>query len=283
MIVANTLDGNSIRVLSNEDPEKVGLSLELELEFSAKFYCGCQGIGNMEMSEMVTFVTDRWGHLGVPEIREAFRLAASGVLGEIDMSAYYGTFTGGLLGRILRMYDEFRKSQIIAKFQQGEVLGLPAPGSESAMDMWLKRVSLSMSGDRESMVVTVKDYEKLTELGLLNLTRDEKFDAWERAVLVVKGELQIKLLSRNVSDRLEGGGGLSAFRMAQIPGWLYSRIVDESQRIAARDWFLSAPSDSLTSLTARDEDERRGFTVEIVDEHGLTPSDYYHGVTYPNG
>ena len=30
--------------------------------------------------------------------------------------------------------------------------------------------------------------------------------------------------------------------------------------------------------TAREEDERRGFTVEIVDEHGLTPSDYYDGV-----
>ena len=35
--------------------------------------------------------------------------------------------------------------------------------------------------------------------------------------------------------------------------------------------------------TAREEDERRGFTVEIIDEHGLTPSDYYDGVTYPNG
>jgi len=35
--------------------------------------------------------------------------------------------------------------------------------------------------------------------------------------------------------------------------------------------------------TAREEDERRGFNVEVVDEHGLTPSDYYHGVTYPNG
>lgn len=30
-------------------------------------------------------------------------------------------------------------------------------------------------------------------------------------------------------------------------------------------------------------DERRGFNVEVIDEHGLTPSDYYAGVTYPNG
>ena len=35
--------------------------------------------------------------------------------------------------------------------------------------------------------------------------------------------------------------------------------------------------------TAREEDERRGFTVEEIDEHGLTPSDYYDGITYPNG
>lgn len=34
---------------------------------------------------------------------------------------------------------------------------------------------------------------------------------------------------------------------------------------------------------AREEDERRGFTVEVIDEHGLTSSDYYTGITYPNG
>jgi hypothetical protein len=34
---------------------------------------------------------------------------------------------------------------------------------------------------------------------------------------------------------------------------------------------------------AREEDERRGFSVEIVDENGLTDSDYYTGITYPNG
>jgi hypothetical protein len=35
--------------------------------------------------------------------------------------------------------------------------------------------------------------------------------------------------------------------------------------------------------TAREEDKRRGFTVEEVDEHGLTKSDYYNDITYPNG
>lgn len=35
--------------------------------------------------------------------------------------------------------------------------------------------------------------------------------------------------------------------------------------------------------TAREENDLRGFTVEVVDEHGLTPSDYYSGITYPNG
>ena len=35
--------------------------------------------------------------------------------------------------------------------------------------------------------------------------------------------------------------------------------------------------------TAREEDERRGFRVEDVDENGLTKNDYYTGITYPNG
>lgn len=34
--------------------------------------------------------------------------------------------------------------------------------------------------------------------------------------------------------------------------------------------------------TARDEDTRRGFIVEIFDEHGLTPSEYDHGINHSN-
>lgn len=35
--------------------------------------------------------------------------------------------------------------------------------------------------------------------------------------------------------------------------------------------------------TAISEDKRRGFFVEKIDEHGLTASDYYTGITQPNG
>lgn len=246
-LVASVLEGNSIRVLSKDDAAKVGLSLELELEFCAKFYCGCRGIEDMDMEEMVAFVTDRWGHLGVLEIREAFRLAASGTLGEIDMSAYYGTFTGGLLGRILRMYDSFRKSEIIARMKISDVSSLPTPSVESALDMWLKRVSVALSGDRSAMIVTVKDYENLVDLGLLCLSRDDKWRVWERSVEVIKGGLQVQLLSSVISDRLEARSGLEGFRDGQLPKWLYDRVVSESQRIAAREWFLSASLDSLQS------------------------------------
>lgn len=35
--------------------------------------------------------------------------------------------------------------------------------------------------------------------------------------------------------------------------------------------------------TAIQEDKRRGFFVEVVDENGLAESDYYTGISYPNG
>ena len=35
--------------------------------------------------------------------------------------------------------------------------------------------------------------------------------------------------------------------------------------------------------TAIQEDKRRGFFVEIVDETVSTESDYYTGISYPNG
>ena len=34
---------------------------------------------------------------------------------------------------------------------------------------------------------------------------------------------------------------------------------------------------------AREEDERRGFGVYEIDEHGLTALDYDDGIAYPNG
>ena len=33
--------------------------------------------------------------------------------------------------------------------------------------------------------------------------------------------------------------------------------------------------------TAREEDERRGFVIEIINEYELKPSNYYDDVTYP--
>jgi len=35
--------------------------------------------------------------------------------------------------------------------------------------------------------------------------------------------------------------------------------------------------------TAIAVDEGMGFKVEAVDEHGLTATEYDHGITYPNG
>ena len=31
------------------------------------------------------------------------------------------------------------------------------------------------------------------------------------------------------------------------------------------------------------EDFRRGFSVDVIDENGLSEADYYTGITYPNG
>lgn len=42
------------------------------------------------------------------------------------------------------------------------------------------------------------------------------------------------------------------------------------------------PFEFVYCQEAREEDTRRGFLVEEVDEHGLTKSDYYTGITIQN-
>ena len=72
--------GDNIRKSRKYDPVKTVVALSAELEFCAISYCGAAKTDDLVFDEVVSFVMDRFGHIGVNEIREAFRLEEVEVL-----------------------------------------------------------------------------------------------------------------------------------------------------------------------------------------------------------
>lgn len=83
--------------------------LSVVLTVSLVHYCGMQE-ENMDLAwtkEVYEFITKSFGDLGVNEVQEAFRLAASKVI-DVDISAYHGRLTLKTLGELLYAYKKFR-------------------------------------------------------------------------------------------------------------------------------------------------------------------------------
>lgn len=82
----------------------------MEVEYCADTYCACPNAGDATIEESVRFILTQFGYLNIGEIREAFRLAASGKI-QANLNAYHGQFSVRLLGEVLSNYADYR-SQI---------------------------------------------------------------------------------------------------------------------------------------------------------------------------
>ena len=203
----------SMRVDSKGGEQQEALvvaALGAELEHCAKIYCGARNTSSEVFEEATDFVLSRFGHLGVLEVREAFRLAASGALPGLDtdsIRAYYGEFTIISLGSILRAYNQYR-SDLVKEIRRLEVVAL-SEEDESSRIAWntstweSERISklLAMDFPRGDGLedsdlalpecafveyVTAYDYDFLFRRGELAPTSDEKRAAWDDAAVVVR-------------------------------------------------------------------------------------------------
>lgn len=119
-----------IRAMLVENEGHALALLAVELQTCAIQYTGCVKTDDLVFDECVEFIIERFAGLHIDEIRHAFRLAASGELGEIKLEAYFGTFTVAMLGRILTAYEQYRKKIVAdvmeanrkAGFAQAQIL-----------------------------------------------------------------------------------------------------------------------------------------------------------------
>jgi len=102
-----TLQGHTIGAIMRTSDGVAIPAMLAEIKFAAVTYCAAPNTDSETCKEGVAFVLSQFSHLNINEIREAFRLAASGKI-DASLAAYHGQFSIRILGEVLRAYDDHR-------------------------------------------------------------------------------------------------------------------------------------------------------------------------------
>lgn len=178
---------DNIRAAAKFDMPGTVTALTFALEACAKVYCGGTKTDSVVYEEAVTFTMQQFGHLNVAEIRQAFALGAAGSLdlGTEDMTTFYGLFTIGMLGKILKAYDQYRK-RIVAELQRAESEAVAMEVQKRKMwdeEAWgQSRLAKFQSLENPAYTdFSETDYNYFEKSGQLIPAQDEKRKAWEDA------------------------------------------------------------------------------------------------------
>lgn len=189
-LIAASLEQRNIRAGLAQNAEAVLNSLNLELEFCARTYCGSSKTDERTFEEGVEFILSQFASLALGEIREAFRLAAAGKLGDVNMTTYYGLFTVAMLGDVLNSYTEYRR-RTLSELRKMEALA-EIPAKSWDKEAW-GNARLEKFRNLETPTLdnfTATDYDYFHETGQLKHTDDEKKAAWADAYALTLADLE---------------------------------------------------------------------------------------------
>jgi hypothetical protein len=93
----------------------------IQIQKIAEQYGTREKISDHVLGECVGIVLSRFGMLGLDELSEAFRMAAVGDLGKVNMTAYAGMFHAGIVGSVLGLYREHRRKVSKSIISNGQV------------------------------------------------------------------------------------------------------------------------------------------------------------------
>lgn len=215
-------------VVANEATALVQLSAELE--FAATSYCGAAKTDVSTFDECMDFTVRRFGHLASTEIREAFRLAAAGELGDVNLQSYYGLFTVTMLGAVLHAYDEYR-NRIVAALRRAEndayLDAREAGRKPHDSDEWMiARVAqlLALASPDQSNT-TAYDHDFLEKKGWMQNDKETKEAAWVEAKAIATAQVAEEMQGNNPAIRaglqailrdVEAGKGNTDFKSRRV-------------------------------------------------------------------
>lgn len=224
--VAGSVVGDTFRAWVRRDKPAALVFLCAELEQCVRSYTGCVGNEESDFEEMAVFFMDRFGDLNAGELREAFRLGAAGELGELDMRAYHGIFSIVALGDVLTAYRAYR-SRIVNACAKAEREAAEAKRQAERAEQydpaaWLtsRLARLKTMDPLDVNDCTVYDYDQFTREGLLQVTDEQKREAWTDALQAVYTECREgagdSITMRRMLQKVAAGGDDDGFQAKRI-------------------------------------------------------------------
>jgi len=116
--VRAVVEGHASPLRAQENP--AGL-LHVELPIVAQQYGAREVITTHVLKECIRLVLERFKFLGLSEIREAYRLKASGELQAPGAEMWGGTFNADQLGKVLSAYRQHRRQIVAAYLHEKEL------------------------------------------------------------------------------------------------------------------------------------------------------------------
>ena len=193
----------------------------------AKNYGARADIEPEMVKEAVRLVMTQFSHLGVDELKDAYRLWASGQIDAGKGSEMYaGQFSAGQLGKVLGAYCEHRK-KIIAAYtnlldqerEEQEEEARVARMKSQYMSRFRENISRFCESGKGWQDVPAHWYQMLTKLGDLNPTEAEikqlTEDAAELAEMELRAEIEEEAnpFKRVNLERIFQAGGIEARAM----------------------------------------------------------------------
>lgn len=215
--------------------------------------------------EMTDMFFRSFGHIGIDEIREAFRLGVTGKISGIvpdSFKSWHGCFSVASFGLVMSAYDQYR-SDLVRKVEDAKNFVQTAAYEYEKQNYWTSEEGITklaeMRAERiaelKSMQnatfhsVTLNDYNVLTALGLINLqncTVDRRWQLMADAQSVAKAQLaQTAFKSRVEGERLDAAQLLNAINAGFTSETFESSARVIAQRMAVVDWILQQQFESV--------------------------------------
>ena len=240
----------SINTEREADLPKLALFLAAEIRFCAATYTGDVKTTELALDEMIRFTLEKFGHLGPSEIREAFRMAASGhaFFADVDLAAYHGVFTINALGKVLATYNNYRNT-IISEVQAIESRTLGEVTTDSRRQEWdpagwsTRRVArlreLLSLGELTVELVTVADWVTFVD-GKIEFPEAERRLDWEEAWNLTMCEVST-LAANDYTARRE----LQQVRAGQKSEYFSAKRIFWYKRLLALRWARTVQPTSI--------------------------------------
>ena len=149
-----------------------------------------------------SFVIQNFSSLSIGELDDAFSLATSGKLGEMNIEAYHGKFTVQMLGKVLRAYTS-KRNGVLSKYDDIVMIDQKKTSEEdkakkieqarlNVLSEYEKvKASFEETGDLEVLESNVYSYwgKILVDAKIIKFTHEEKKELVEEAKDLVKIEL----------------------------------------------------------------------------------------------